>query len=1160
MSQRLPDADARNQALDIGGSYIVQAPAGSGKTELLTLRYLKLLAVCEQPEEVLAITFTRKAASEMRDRIIRVLNWSSDCLSGRAKPADHIEEQRLAIAKDVLRVNEEKQWRLLQNPSRFRVQTIDSFCFYLANQLPILSQVGGNPNVTENIEPCFREAVTAVLENLESESPLAAPVATVLTHLDNDIAAIEQQLISLLFQRDQWTDYIQQITEDPNATRQYLQQTLDELIAESLAEVRNRLVTDEAQLVTLINFAAENLQREGKLPESAGSILPFTELPATHADSLPAWRFLLKILLTKEGGWLRAATKVHGFPPGEKSNKEHLALCKQRKEERLALVQSYQESDDLLEALNYVRLLPDPELDSEQWQFLVALCQVLHGLSGELLLAFRNFRVVDYTQTGAAALLALGDPEQPTDLALALDNVIEHILVDEFQDTSQLQLDLLQNLTRGWQPDDGRTLFLVGDAMQSCYGFRNANVGIYLSVLESGVGELSLTPLQLSSNFRSQRPVVEWVNQVFQRAFPQQANISHGAVPYASAEVIHENQDSDGVSVDLIHYQREDRLLAQIAEADLVTSKTLSLRQRFPEDSIAVLVRTRGQLQSIIPALRNAGLQWTASDIDRLSSLPIIEDLMSLVRVIVNPGDRLAWLALLRAPWCGLAVDDLYLLASASSENSLWQNLQQHRQLKGLSEFAQQALPAFVAAMEFAMAMRFRRSLRHLVEASWSLLRGLNCCRSQLDENSINRFFQLLEEQESAGGLADLFKFEDIVAEAFVPSPARADNDGGLHLLTMHKAKGLEYDHVILPGLGRAPRSDNRELLTWHQRLNQDQTPRLFLAGVTATGSEDSPLYQLLRHERRRKAELESTRLLYIAVTRARKSAALVASQPRNSKGDITEPRSSSLLKRIWRELQEQELVNNLELEDYCQDRPLAGSIMYASYPQKTPIRRFNQPLQLRDVELDKLKEQIAALEPAEETQARISDENRFELESTLGTLIHQCLERFVLSNDRSDYLANLDQQHSYWHAQLEHLDLSAQAEEQAIAFVLESVRNTLTDPDLAWVFDGSLQDSQCEYALTRHDQGRLSSFVVDRTFIDNNGVRWIIDYKTAVPGGTQSQEEFIKQQVAEHQLQLQNYRSLFESLDTRPVKTALLLTSVPELVELPSGPAGSPG
>ncbi|HCL71818.1 MAG TPA: DNA helicase II, partial [Gammaproteobacteria bacterium] len=117
------------------------------------------------------------------------------------------------------------------------------------------------------------------------------------------------------------------------------------------------------------------------------------------------------------------------------------------------------------------------------------------------------------------------------------------ILVDEFQDTSQLQLDLLRKLTAGWEPDDGRSLFLVGDAMQSCYGFRNANVGIYLSVKERGIGELSLTPLALSSNFRSQEPVVSWVNNVFSGAFPRHPNISRGAVPYSPAQVIHPKSD-----------------------------------------------------------------------------------------------------------------------------------------------------------------------------------------------------------------------------------------------------------------------------------------------------------------------------------------------------------------------------------------------------------------------------------------------------------------------------------------------------------------------------------------------------------------------------------------------------------------------------------------
>ena len=140
--------------------------------------------------------------------------------------------------------------------------------------------------------------------------------------------------------------------------------------------------------------------------------------------------------------------------------------------------QSLVSNDDLLESISFLRLLPDSPLDDNQWSFLTALTRVLAHLSGELLFSFRKYRKVDHTETGAAARSSLGTAENPTDITLALDHKINHILVDEFQDTSKLQLEILQQITSGWEPGDHRSLFLVGDAMQSCYGFRNANVGI----------------------------------------------------------------------------------------------------------------------------------------------------------------------------------------------------------------------------------------------------------------------------------------------------------------------------------------------------------------------------------------------------------------------------------------------------------------------------------------------------------------------------------------------------------------------------------------------------------------------------------------------------------------------------------------------------------
>ncbi len=105
--------------------------------------------------------------------------------------------------------------------------------------------------------------------------------------------------------------------------------------------------------------------------------------------------------------------------------------------------------------------------------------------------------------------------DAPEDLALALGQRIRHILVDEFQDTSYTQFELLEKLTAGWEPGDGRTLFLVGDPMQSIYRFRQADVSLFLKARLEGIGAIRLEPLTLSVNFRSRPEIVEWVNRTF---------------------------------------------------------------------------------------------------------------------------------------------------------------------------------------------------------------------------------------------------------------------------------------------------------------------------------------------------------------------------------------------------------------------------------------------------------------------------------------------------------------------------------------------------------------------------------------------------------------------------------------------------------------------
>ena len=168
MSKQAPiivDAAARAEALDITRSICVTAPAGSGKTELLTQRILKLLAVVDQPEQILAITFTRKAAAEMRERLLGALKL------GLQAEEPSVPHKRLTwqLARAVLNKNNSEQWNLLDNTGRLRLQTIDSLCQSIASDLPVMSQLGAKLKPVDDPSVLYQQAVDGFFARLEDD-------------------------------------------------------------------------------------------------------------------------------------------------------------------------------------------------------------------------------------------------------------------------------------------------------------------------------------------------------------------------------------------------------------------------------------------------------------------------------------------------------------------------------------------------------------------------------------------------------------------------------------------------------------------------------------------------------------------------------------------------------------------------------------------------------------------------------------------------------------------------------------------------------------------------------------------------------------------------------------------------------------------------------
>lgn len=1161
------DQHVRIEALDPQTSFAVSAPAGSGKTGLLTQRVLTLLAYCDEPEEVLAITFTRKAAGEMQDRIMHALWQAAD----QPKPQDPHAQRTWQLAQHVLERDRELQWNLLQSPQRLRVQTIDSLCRSITKQLPLASGIGAQPDTLEDAEQAYRLAVRELFNLLEQESPLRDDLTRLLHHLDNNLQAVEELLISLLAKREQWLSVLLQARHED--ARAYLEQVLRDVICEHLDLVEAALLIHSSELCSIADRAATNLQEEGERKNRIHELLGISALPDAEPESLNQWLAISDLLLTNSGTWRARLTKAEGFPAG----KENAELKNRFNELIAAINDTAPEAEQLLQEL---RSLPSANYAEHQWQLLDSLTSILPILVAQLTIVFKQQSATDYTAISQAALLALGDEDSPTDLALQLDYRIRHILVDEFQDTASPQLELLRKLTSGWQAGDGRTLFIVGDGMQSCYGFRNANVGLFLDARQQGIGSVDLTALDLRVNFRSQAGVVHWVNSIFQNAFPAQDDISRGAVSYSPSVAFKPAIDGDSVNFYACTYSTEksaeknhdgddddvpSRINAQQQEAEKVVELVQQARDDNPTGSVAILVRTRNHLARILPALTAAGLHYQATEIDRLASRMAIMDLLSLTRALLNPADRIAWLSVLRAPWCGLDNSDLHSITTANLAEQnpranetafavLWPQLALHEQISGVSESGKTILVRVVPILKHALQERYRKPLRQWVEGIWFALGGPATLLDANDRDNINSFFALLDKHQQGGSIRDWQAFNNAIERLF--AAPRADADPKLQVMTIHKSKGLEFDTVIIPGLDRSARKDDKQLLLWQERINHHGEKQLLLGSLAATGKEEDGLYTFMRREADKQQAFESTRLLYVGCTRAIKRLHLIACI--NTKEDeLVAPAKASLLHSIWPFVKD----NTINVSSNNANNHNNSSTLENTKPGLQHILRLPAHWQapvLTDVTL--LKEYRGHEFSMSESDSTL---NIPEVETTgarlarhTGTVIHNALQALVenkLVTNRDCIAADtfIKQQHNFWKIQLQQLGWSGDNLNRALQKITTAITNILSSEKGRWLLNSDHEHSACELSLMQKDKQDVREHIIDRTFIAD-GVRWIVDYKSSEPEAGQSMSDFAAQEIETYKGQLQRYEKLMGANESLPIKTALYLVSIGEFIEAP--------
>jgi len=1085
-------AEVRKRARHPAGSFLVQAPAGSGKTELLTQRILSLLAIVDEPEEILALTFTRKAAAEMRRRVLESLT---------APQPDAGETHKMetwTLAQQAMQRSAEKGWHLEHHSGRLRIMTLDSLTFSLARQLPLLSGMGMMPGPSEHAQALYREAAESALD--EAMRDFSDAAERMLLHQDHNAVAVIGLLADMLSKREQWLSDIAEHGRDLTGLRQMLESNLADIMMQTLMDCDALMPMQvREELPALMRFAGEQKQDD---------VLQSFEWPDADLEMLESWQIIADFLLVgnkadfrKPGG----VTVRLGFPAGK-----NFTVPKDQFKQLLNLLAM---TPELAGALHELRGLPaSPRMDDQQWDVLESLFVLLVLANKHLQQCVAQQGEADFTEISLRAMDALGaNDAAPGDLLMKLDYRIRHILVDEFQDTSLLQMRLLQCLTDGWQGGDGihRSLFMVGDPMQSIYRFRKAEVGLFLNAASNEAGLPPVEALQLERNFRSSPAIVDWVNAAFRSIFPDRQDVISGAVAYAPAVAALSHTGS----VNLHLQTGKDEALEADYVVDLVREALSGSSRR-----IGILARSRKHLQAIMPALNAAGIAFRAVKILPLNSRPEVRLLRALLRALLHPADRESWAALLRAPCCGLEAYDLHVLLECN-DRPVWSVIVDDDLFKCLSKDAQARIIFIRQALEPCLGSSGKIPVRDVLQTAWSRLSMPELIDATASRNVVAAL-ELIESLEE-GGRID-FSLLDERLEKLYAAPDASDVAGQVELLTMHGAKGLQWDTVILPGLGHKGANADTPLLAFTEVPVCGGAIPLMAAKASARQKDD--LYSLVNKIENNKYNNELQRLLYVACTRSETTLHMLG-HISESKGEAA---TGSLLHLL---LSNDETYFGANLFDIEAVRSAvttspANLQRVAEVPDIVPIVVEHQSVN-PDLDINQTETETEYVWAGAEA-------------APVGNAVHAALQQVAETG-----IEHWDDGHTQAAVKRMRRMLIAEGLSDlmlkgALARCADALQRVLNSEKGQWILSARHQQAHQEWALSSKYDDHISHHAIDRSFIDAGGIRWIIDYKTAAHEGGDV-EAFLDEEVKRHTSQLQRYAAVLVQLEPdRAIRTAL--------------------
>ncbi len=1128
--------DMQRMAATPHKSVFVSANAGSGKTRVLVERVSRILLTGTNPDKILCLTYTKAAAAEMQTRLYRDLGaWSIISEDELTNELNRLENKTGARSRANLNRARSLFARALETPGGLKVQTIHAFCERLLKRFPLEAGIApGTDAIDERDIQVLYKQVWTDIETKAVANPtnkIAAHIALLATQKgDGAMDALYGWAMGNAYKIDAWQaaggpgDLAKLFGVDKNATQD---------------EILNRFWKNSDR--ELIEFAADGMMSSGPRDSGRGNL-------ALQALQEPNPRLAFDIYTRAfcSGGGHKTVFKPVASNKATDLAKDFFGNNKD---------DPSQEANRVVFTRDQLRALKVLELTTAVYDLCVLAVAKYRALK-------RQRRVMDFDDQIYLTRSVLMNSNAREWVRYKLDGGVDHILVDEAQDTSQAQWDIVDALGDEFfqmgADTKPRTIFAVGDEKQSIYGFQGAQPELFLGKIQNLTKQQPETPdVKMSMSFRSTRQILTLVDQIYYENkgiletfdaefFPPASDKGHhdahriddGIIEFWPAapkpETDIDETPSDPAPLDQLDARSSREKLASeialqikdwLANGEPVFDReTKAVRPMRPADILILVQKRTAFFGAVIRNLKTAGVAVAGADRLQLTQSIAVQDMLSLAKFTLLPGDDLSLAEVLKSPLFGWSDAQLFETAYGR-KGSLWAAMPDGQDKQTLTHI--KALAKKFAPYEF-----FSRTLSLIPEAGGTSLLQKIYARIGLEAADVLDVFlarALAHQRRGAPSLQRFILDIDASESTIKREMDAAQNE--VRVMTVHGAKGLEAPVVVLPDTTQAVKISKTTFF---------EAGDGFVLGATNDTAPEA--LTKLADIAQAKAEREAMRLLYVALTRA-ESRLLVCGF--ESRGKVED---NSWHQRIETALHGLSGIKTIEtpfgdgvrfgtraiFSDKASIQTTekdAKNITLPAWAQDTapapkPSVRFLSPSKLvKPQEADNIAQ------PVRSPLSRVDDEFRF----TSGNQIHKLLEilpQIPPANRRHAALAYLQKQG---------------LDEKAAQSLMAEVFAVIDNPEFAHVFAPS---SQAEVSLAG-GAAELPGTVrfsgqIDRLSVTEDSV-WIVDYKSNRPPPKTEDEVaplYVRQMAA--------YRALARELyPNKNIYTALLWTDGPHMMVL---------